>query len=53
MAKNTKEHLKFVIPLHMKIDVESGKAYEFYCWHFELYGVKTKLESEGCKVLSA
>ena len=37
----------------MKIDVESGKAYEFYCWHFELYGVKTKLESEGCKVLSA
>jgi len=36
-----------------ELDVESGRAYEFYCGHLELYGVKTKLESEGCQVLSA
>merc|ERR1712117_950733 len=35
-----------------EIEVESGKVYEFLCDHLVVHGVKSKLESEGCKVLS-
>ena len=32
--------------------MESGKFYEFLCDHLVVHSVKSKLESEGCKVLS-
>ena len=47
------EHLESEITLHPKVDVESGKAYEFYCGPLEVHDIRGRLESGGCQVMSS